>query len=170
MLYIDLRPSQTCHSKDGGSCIFRWPVMGRDCVGELGRQYGTGLKSHGAVTNWCTRKRVSCMTVFFRSMTIKHAIPRTAEVAYSVYPVMGRDWVSVKQLYNPGEDRRLGSWGSDQLERRCCPREARPPAPCWAAQENEKETRLWPVEWGSICCSYVRSPTPSHIQPFQIKW
>ena len=30
--------------------------------------------------------------------------------------------------------------------------------------------RWWPQEWGSICCSSVRSPTPSHTQPFQIKW
>ena len=43
-------------------------------------------------------------------------------------------------------------------------------APGWAAQENGKETRLWPIEWGSICCSSVRSPTPSHKQPFQIEW
>ena len=40
-------------------------------------------------------------------------------------------------------------------------------APCWAAQENGKETRLWPIEWGPIYCSSVRSPTPSHTQPFQ---
>ena len=51
-----------------------------------------------------------------------------------------------------------------------CPREARTQAPGWAAQENGKETRLWPIEWGSICCSSVRSPTSSHTQPFQIKW
>ena len=65
MLYIDLRPSQTCHFKDGGSCISRWPVMGRDCIGELGWQYGTGLKSHGTVTDWFTGRRwpVNCMTV-----------------------------------------------------------------------------------------------------------
>ena len=65
MLYIDLRPGQTCHSKDGRSCIFHWPVMGRDCVGELGWQYGTRLKSHSAVTNWCTGRGwpVNCMTV-----------------------------------------------------------------------------------------------------------
>ena len=44
MLYIDLQPRQTCHSKDGGSAY----SIG---VGELGRQYGTGLKSHGTVTN-----------------------------------------------------------------------------------------------------------------------
>ena len=65
MLYIDLRPGQTYHSKDGGSCIFRRPVMGRDCIGELGWQYGTRLKSHSTVTNWCTGRRwpVNCMTV-----------------------------------------------------------------------------------------------------------
>ena len=45
-----------------------------------------------------------------------------------------------------------------------------PQVPGWAAHENGKETRLWPIEWGSICCSSVRSPTPSHTQPFQIKW
>ena len=36
VLYIDLRPGQTCHSKDGGSDTFRWPVSGRDRVGGLG--------------------------------------------------------------------------------------------------------------------------------------
>ena len=45
-----------------------------------------------------------------------------------------------------------------------------PQTPGWATQENGKETRLWPIEWGSICCSSVQSPTPSHAQPFQIKW
>ena len=45
-----------------------------------------------------------------------------------------------------------------------------PQASGWAAQENRKETLLWSIEWGSICCSSVRSPTPSHTQPFQIKW
>ena len=57
------------------------------------------------------------------------------------------------------------------------PERLSPQAPCWAAQENGKETLLWPLEWGSICCSSVRSPTPSHsktlsnpFEPFQIKW
>ena len=52
-----------------------------------------------------------------------------------------------------------------------------PQAPGWAAQENRKETLLWPEEWGSICCSSVPSPIPSHsktlsnpFEPFQIKW
>ena len=65
LLYIDLRPGQTCHSKDGRSDTFRWPLMGRNRAGGLGWQYGTGLKSHGTVTNWCTGREwpVNCMTV-----------------------------------------------------------------------------------------------------------
>ncbi len=27
--------------------------------------------------------------------------------------------VDVEKLYNPGEDKKSGSWGSDQLEKRC---------------------------------------------------
>ncbi len=45
-----------------------------------------------------------------------------------------------------------------------------PQDPSWAALDNRKETRLWPIEWGSICCSSVRSPTPFHTQTIQIKW
>ena len=94
VLYIDLRPGQTCHSKDGGSCIFRWPVMGRDCVGELGWQYGTGLKSYGTVTNWCTGRGwpVNFITVISTRWWSKHAIPKTAEVAYSI----GQLWEEIE--------------------------------------------------------------------------
>ena len=46
-----------------------------------------------------------------------------------------------------------------------------PQAPGWAVQENENDTRLCPEGLGrSICCSSVRSPTPSHTQTFLIKW
>ena len=41
VLYINLQPGQTCHSKDSGSDTFRWPVMRRNRVGGLGWQYGT---------------------------------------------------------------------------------------------------------------------------------
>ena len=66
-------------------------------------------------------------------------------------------------------------WGSDELETRCGrenqhPERLGPQASGWAAQENRKEMQLWPIEWGSICCSSVRSSTPSHTQSFQIKW
>ena len=80
---------------------------------------------------------------------------------------------SVHRKFNQFGDQR--SWSSDESEIRCwieehVPERLGPQAPGWAAQENGKETRLWPIEWWSICCSFVRSPTPSHTQPFQIKW
>ena len=66
-------------------------------------------------------------------------------------------------------------WRPDQLETRCGrenqhPERLGPQALGWAAQENGKETQLWPIEWGSVWCRSFRSPTPSHTQPFQIKW
>ena len=80
---------------------------------------------------------------------------------------------SVHRKFNQFGDQM--SWGSDELEIRCGRENQHqerlgPQAPSWAAQENGKETWLWPIEWGSICCSSVRFPTPSHTQPFQIKW
>ena len=67
------------------------------------------------------------------------------------------------------------SWRSEELEIRCSrenqhPERLGPQAPGWATQENGKEMRLCPIEWRSICCSSIRFPTPSHTQPFQIKW
>ena len=52
--------------------------------------------------------------------------------------------VYVELLYNPGEDRK-----SVSLEIRCGrenqhPERLGPQAPGWAAQENGKETPLWP--------------------------
>ena len=83
--------------------------------------------------------------------------------------------VGVELLYNSVETGSQLVWRPDQLERRCwieehVPERLGPQASGWAAQENGKETQLWPIEWGSICCSFVRFPTPSHTQPFQIKW
>ena len=45
-----------------------------------------------------------------------------------------------------------------------------PSDPRLSSPIERERTRLWPIEWGSICCSSVRSPTPSHTRPFQIKW
>ena len=85
---------------------------------------------------------------------------------------------SVHRKFNQLEIRWVGdqtSWGSDNLEiwrwiEEHVPERLGPQVPGWTAQENGKETQLWPIEWGSLCCSSVRSPTPSHTQPFQIKW
>ena len=78
--------------------------------------------------------------------------------------------VGSELLYNSVKTGSQLVWRPDQLETRCGresqhPERLGPQAPSWAVQENRKEMR-----WGSICCSSVWSPTPSHTQPFQIKW
>ena len=90
-MYIDLRPGQIAIQKTA-------EVVYSVGVGELGWQYGTGLKSHGAVTNWCTRRGwpVNCMTVISVRWWSKHAIPKTAEVAYSV----GHLWEEIEWVLN----------------------------------------------------------------------
>ena len=64
--------------------------------------------------------------------------------------------VGVERFYKPGEDRKSAVWRSDQLgirwvgikmrQRKPLLKGAGPPGPGWAAQENEKEIRLWPIE------------------------
>ena len=83
--------------------------------------------------------------------------------------------VVVELLFNSVKTGSQLVWRPDEMETGCGresqhPERLIPQAPCWAAQENGKETRLWPIEWRSISCSSVRFPTPSHTQPFQIKW
>ena len=98
-----------------------------------------------------------------------------------------RGWVEWAQLWHPQEEGdvellynsvKTGSQfsletrpvGDKMRKRKQASSRVGPQVTGWAVQENGKETRLWPTEWGSICCSSVRSPTPSHTQPFQIKW
>ena len=99
-------------------------------VDELGWQYGTRLKSHG--TNWCTRRGwpVNCMTVISARWWSKHAIPKTAEVAYSI----GHLWEEIEWALNYYITQCTGnsiSWGSDELEIRC-------------GRENQHPERLGP--------------------------
>ena len=90
-------------------------------VGELGWQYGTGLKSHSTVTNWCTGREwpVNCITVFFRSMTTKHAILKMAEVAHSV----GHLWDEIEWALNYYITQCIGNSMSleiREMEKWCC--------------------------------------------------
>ena len=67
------------------------------------------------------------------------------------------------------------SWRTDQLGRRCWKREHVPErlgsqTPGWAAQENGKETQLWPIVVGVIMLQFCSvSNCLSLTQPFQIK-
>ena len=160
-------------------------------VGELGWQYGTGLKSHGTVTNGCTGRgwHVNCMTVISARWRSKHAIPKEWALNYYITQCTGNStcfWRSVSWKQDAVEkastrqkgprDPRLRVWRPDQLETRCGRENQQlerlgPRASGWAAQENGKRnTDGYKRTGGSICCSSVPSPTPSHTQPFQINW
>ena len=124
---------KTCYSKDGGSCIFRWPFMGRDWVGfEL-------------LYNSVHRK--------FNQSWRYDAVEKTAPCRRGP------------------RGYRLSSLRSDEFEIRCG-RENQYLAE-WAPRppvEQSRRTGKKRERGKSICCSSVWSPTPSHTQPFQIKW
>ena len=168
LLYIDLRLRQTYHSKDGGSAY----SIG---MGKLGWQYGTGLKSHGTATNWCTRKEwpVNCMTVI--SAQWRSNMPFQRRQKWHIPMASYGEILSGRlNYYITRWKQEVNQFGDRSVLETRCGRESQHPAESWAsgwaAKENRKETRLWPMEWGSICCSSVWSPTPSHTQHFQIKW
>ena len=88
-LYIDLRPGQTCHSKTA-------EVAYSIGVGEFGWQYGTGLKSHGTVTNGFTGRDwpMNYMTVISAWWRSNMPFQRRRKCIFR-WPVMGRYWVGV---------------------------------------------------------------------------
>ena len=115
------------------------------------------------------QKRVTCELhdSYFRSMTVKHAIPKMAKVHIPMASY-GEILSGRELLYNWVHKK-----FNQSLETRCG-RESQHPAESWASGwatlENGKETLMAIRVGRSICCSSVWSPTPSHTQPFQIKW
>ena len=160
MLYIDLRPGQTYHSKD----IFRW--RGRAWLTNLDK-----VKSRGTVIDWCTGREwhVNCMTVISAWWRSNMTFQRLSGW-WNYYITRWRQEVSY-------------FWRPDPLVTRCG-RERQHSAESWAPGppveqpwRTRKAQRWWLQEWGSICCSSVRSPTLCHsktlsnsFEPFQIKW
>ena len=89
-------------------------------MGKLGWQYGTGSKSHGTVTNWCTRREwpVNCMTVISARWWSNMPFQRQRKCIFR-WPVMGRYLVGIELLYNSVHRKYREFWRSDQLEIRC---------------------------------------------------
>ena len=142
LLYIDLRPGQTCHSKDGGSVY----SIG---VGELGWQNETGLKSHGTVTNWCTGREwpVNCMTVISARWRSNMPFQRRRKCIFW-WPVVGRYWVGVELLYNSvhrkfSEFGDQPSWRLDAVEKTSTQRRWAPGPPVEQPWRTAKK-RQWP--------------------------
>ena len=104
VLYIDLRPGQTCHSK----VIHRKEVTHSDgSYGKKSRRRAwltiwDKVKSHGTVIDWCTGREwpVNC-TSYFRLMTIKHAIPKILSGRLNYYITRWRQEVS--EFWRPNQ-------------------------------------------------------------------
>ena len=150
-------------------CIFHWR-------GRAGLTIWDRVKIPWYSHKLMHRKRVTCELYdsYFCSMTIKHAIPRTAEVTHPDGQLLGDTEWAIELLYNSVKTGSQWVWrpvGEKMLEWEHVPERLGPQALGWAVQENENDTRLCSEGLGrSICCSSVRSPTPSHTQTFQIKW
>ena len=124
------------------------------------------------------RKRVTCEMhdSYFRSMKIKHAIPKTAEVTHSDGQLWGDIEWAIELLYNSVKTGCQLVWRPEGVGDKMWQRkpsssgELGPRASGWATQENGKETLMAMRVGRSINFSSLRSPTPSHTQPFQINW
>ena len=90
-------------------------------------------------------KRVTCELhdSYFRLMTIKHAIPRTAEVAHSDGQLWGDIEWAIELLYNSVKTGSQLVWRSEKLETKCG-RESQH----LATLENEKDTTLMAIRVG----------------------
>ena len=134
MLYIDLRPGQTCHSK-----VMHWKEVTHS-DGSYGKKpcrrawltIWDKLKSQCTVIDWCTGREwpVNCMTVI--SAWWRSNIP--------FQRLSGR-----LNYYITQWDRKSISWRSNELETRYG-RESQHPAESWAsgwaALESGKETQM----------------------------
>ena len=94
-------------------------------------------------------KRVTCELhdSYFRSMTIKHAIPRTAEVTHPDGQLWRDIEWAIELLYNLVKTGSLLVWRPDPLVTRCGresqhPAEWAPRPPVEQHQENGKETLM----------------------------
>ena len=123
------------------------------------------VKAHDTLIDWCTGREwpLNCMTVI---SAWRSNMPFQRLSGRLNYYITWWDWKSA-------------SLRSDELETRCGrvsqhSAESWGPRPPVEQQKNEKDTTPMAIRVGvNICCSYVRSPTPSHTQSFQtlqINW
>ena len=189
MLYIDLRPCQTSHSK----------VMHRKEVTHSDGSYERKLRRQAWLKRWnklkipwythrlMHRKRVTCELhdCYFRLMTIKHAITKiewviewAIELLYNsvrqevseleIRRVGGKMWYGKPQPSRRGPQDPWWSWGPDELQTRCgreSQQKAEPPGLRLSIRRtrttHEYVRRGW---WGQYVAVFVRSPTLSHTQ------
>ena len=172
MLYIDLRPGQTCHSK----VMHRKEVTHSDGSYERKSRRRAWLKKWDKVKIlWYThrlmhRKGVTCELhdSYFRLMTIKHAIPKiewAIELSYNS-KWTGSQWVGVRRV----RDKMWSRKPPDQLVRRCW--NVNMSQRGWAPRPSVEQPRRTRTTHGDVrrgwggqyVAVFVQSPTASHTQ------
>ena len=126
-------------------CIFHW----------RGRAWLT-VKVTRYTHRLMHRKRETCEQhdSYFRSMTIKHAIPKTAQVTHSDGQLWGDIEWAIELLYNSVKigsqfSLEVGELGEKMWYRKPAPsRKLGPRASGWATLENEKDTTLMVIRGG----------------------
>ena len=123
-------------------CIFHWR-------GQAGLTIWDRVKIPRYSHKLMHRKRVTCELhdSYFRSMTIKHVIPRTAEVTHPDGQLWGYIEWAIELLYNSVKTGSQLVWRPDKLVTRCGrgsphPAEWAPGPPVEQNQENGKETLI----------------------------
>ena len=166
LLYIDLRPGQTCHSK----VMHRKEVTHSDDSYEKKSRRQAWLKkwdkvkSHGTLIDWCTGREwpVNCMTVISAWWRSNMPFQRLS----------GR-----LNYYITRWDRKSVSWRSDELVTRCG-RESQQkaePLGLWLSSPGERERHNADGhksggQYVAVLFGLQLPLTHTHTQPFQIKW
>ena len=109
-------------------------------------------------------KRVTCELhySYFRLMTIKHAIPEILSWRLNYYIIQWRQEVS-----EFGDQTR---WWQDAAEEASIQQKGPPGLRLSSPGERERHNADGYKSGGQYIAVFVRSPTPSHTQTFQIKW
>ena len=169
LLYVDLRPGQTCHSKDGGSCIFHW--RGRAWL-TIWDRVKIPRYSHKLMR----RKRLTCELhdSYFRSMMIKTRHSKDGGSGIFLWLFMEEiEWAMNYNITQcPGnstslETREMEKWCSRENSTQ---QRARPPGLRLSCPGELERNADGHKNGGQYVAVFVRSSTPSHTQPFQIKW
>ena len=110
------------------------------------------VKSHATVIDWCTgRERpLNCMTVISAWWQSNMLFQR-------YWVKTGSQWVLESR------------WWQDVVEKASI-QQSRPPGLRLSSSGERERDADGHQRGGSICCSSVRSPAPSHTQTLQIKW
>ena len=124
-----------------GSCIFHWCRRAWLTIWNNVKYHGTVRLMH--------RKRATCELhdSYFRLMTIKHVIPRTAEVTHPDGQLWGDIEWAIELLYNSVKTGSQLVWRPDPLVKRCGresqhPAEWPPSPPVEQHRKNGKETLM----------------------------